>query len=92
MASLTLQKQKEIYSRDLAAYTLRQWNAVRKVTPPLKPKDEKPVKSPDTTPDSGYEPQTKKKRHSYPVDRVTTGTTLLDSYPSALDIMANPSS
>jgi hypothetical protein len=30
MANLTLEKQKETYARELAAHTLRQWNAVRK--------------------------------------------------------------
>lgn len=32
MANLTIEEQKETYARELAAYTLRQWNAVRKST------------------------------------------------------------
>jgi len=30
MANLTIEEQKETYARELAAYTFRQWNAVRK--------------------------------------------------------------
>lgn len=91
MASSTVQKQKEIYSRDLAAYTLRQWNAVQKVTHPPKPKakDEITVKSSDTTPDSGHEPlQTKKNRNSYTVDSATAGT---KTSPLCLTRLAKPS-
>jgi hypothetical protein len=49
MAHTTLEEQKEMYARELAAYTLRQWNAVRKSLDGTK-KDEDTSSSTSTTP------------------------------------------
>lgn len=80
MARLTMEEQKEIYARDLAAYTLRQWHAVRKVVEEPKTKVEPSVSSPNTTPDSGYHEPSKKNRNSYTVDNAIAGMTVLPLY------------
>lgn len=61
MVSLTLEEQRQIYSKDLAAYTLRQWNAVRRRRgdEPLKAEEDSTAgDSTNTTPDGSEQSAT----------------------------------
>jgi hypothetical protein len=53
MAHATMEEQKEAYARELAAHTLRQWNAIRRSLDGGK-SSEDASSSASTTPDEGH--------------------------------------
>jgi len=64
MAGQTVERQKQLYSRELAAHTLRQWNTVHKSNDGAKRDEENTASSFGTLSDDDVPLRTDKKTHS----------------------------